>query len=188
MGQVFIIDATYSVNNAKIPLVSIYDVRNVGGSELVNFPVAFAFVSDEQESTYKWVLEQLKNLIVNSSNEKYPLFVTDKCTALMNALDVVFPASEKFLCVWHMMNNVRSGLNKGRFTNAKIKEKCISLVQEMIETKIQKDFETRFAKFKRETLDSKNITDYDHIANDEDNDFQDPLGKNQAYDYFLKKK
>ncbi|GAA5796038.1 hypothetical protein HPULCUR_001406 [Helicostylum pulchrum] len=75
MGQVFIIDATYSTNNnAKMPLVSIYGVHNLGSSKLVTFLVAFAFACNEQESTYKWVLEQLNDLIVTFSSEKHPLF------------------------------------------------------------------------------------------------------------------
>ena len=44
MGQVFIIDATYSTNNVNMPLVSVYGVHNLGAETLVTFPVAFALL------------------------------------------------------------------------------------------------------------------------------------------------
>lgn len=182
MGQVFIIDATYKTNNVKMPLVSVYGVHNLGGSTLINYPVAFAFVSNETEVTYKWVMKQFKELVVSSSEEKYPVFVTDKCTALMNALDSVFPKSKKILCVWHMMGNIRKELDKGRYVNEKIKNECISLVQKMIDTKDQSYFEECLNKFNTKSLDPNNILDYAEI-NDIDDDFEDDTSMNKAYNY-----
>lgn len=69
-----------------------------------------------------------------------PLFVTDTCMSLMNALDTVFPSSKKILCTWHMMNNVTKQLNKGNFVNNNVKQECIDFIKRMISTKNEEIF------------------------------------------------
>ncbi|KAI9243316.1 hypothetical protein EDC94DRAFT_666009 [Helicostylum pulchrum] len=142
MGQVFIIDATYSLNNACF--------HNLGASTPVTFPVVFSFVY--------------------------------KCTAFTNALDTVFPSSNKILCIWHMMNSVRSELNKGCYTSEKVNEKCISLVMKMVNTKDQDYFSKCLAEFNSKSLGPRNIIDHQDVTDYPD--FQNPVGKNKAYNYF----
>ncbi|OBZ80323.1 hypothetical protein A0J61_11628, partial [Choanephora cucurbitarum] len=128
MDQVFVIDATYKTNDRNMPLICVYGVHNLGADVLRTFPVAFAFVCDEQQVTYIWFMETLKNALGNTHLEQ-PVFVTDKCLALMEALETVFPESDKLLCIWHMMGNIKKELSKnGRFFDKKIKEEAIKLL------------------------------------------------------------
>lgn len=62
----------------------------------MTFAVAFTLVSNEQEDTYKWFLETLKQQVNMPSST---VFVTDKCNAQ-------FPGNKQLLCIWHMQNNL----------------------------------------------------------------------------------
>ncbi|KAG1470049.1 hypothetical protein G6F56_002903 [Rhizopus delemar] len=53
MGQVLIMDATYLTNNVEMPLVYINGVHNLGADKLMTFPVGYAFICDEKETTYE---------------------------------------------------------------------------------------------------------------------------------------
>lgn len=183
LGQAFAIDATYKTNNAEMRLICVHGVHNLGADKLVNFPAAFAFTTNETESTYKWFLEQFNEVVVSSSEEISPVFVTDKCTALMNGLDYVFPDSPKLLCTWHMMQNIKSEF-KFCFTNEKIKMECTSLVLKMINTKDEDHYNKYLEEFNAKCLDPDNINDYAPIVESEN--FENPINKNKAYDYFNK--
>lgn len=81
--------------------------------------MAYGFISDESEATYQWFLKRLKDVIQPNTDGSMPVFVTNKCRALMKKLDIVFPDSAKLFCIWHMMNNIRSNLIRGWFKSKK---------------------------------------------------------------------
>ena len=51
--EVMVIDANYKTNNLGMPLIGIYGVANIGQRSFKSFPVAFAWTSNEQETTYQ---------------------------------------------------------------------------------------------------------------------------------------
>lgn len=83
-----------------------------------------------------------------------------------------------------MMNNVRSEINKGRYSNEKAKNECISLIMKMLNTKDKDEYVKCLAVFNTKGLNPANIVD--HLEVTGDNDFQDSVGKNQDYNYFNK--
>lgn len=83
-----------------------------------------------------------------------------------------------------MMNNVRSDLNRGFYSNEKVKNECISLVMKMANTKDDDKYAKYLAEFNTKSLNAAKIVDCLEVTGD--NDFQDPVGKNQAYSYFNK--
>ncbi|KAG2191897.1 hypothetical protein INT47_005344 [Mucor saturninus] len=97
-GEVFIIDATYKTNNLGMPLISIQNVSQLGGKFLMSTPIAYAFVANEKTETYLWFLKAFKQAISSCSREGLTLvFVTDKCSALMNAIEQFFPTAKPCL-------------------------------------------------------------------------------------------
>ncbi|KAJ0560115.1 putative MULE transposase domain, FHY3/FAR1 family, reverse transcriptase, RNase H-like protein [Helianthus annuus] len=98
--HVLMIDATYKTNEYKLPFIQVVGVTSTHKS----FCVAHAFVSKEKKDNFLWVLEKLKELLVDCMEPRE--IVTDRDQALMNACDKVFPKASKLLCRWHISQNI----------------------------------------------------------------------------------
>ncbi|CAG8728083.1 20039_t:CDS:2, partial [Racocetra fulgida] len=108
--EVVLADATYKTNVYKLPFVNFVGISNLGVNRLQTFGIAGAWISDESEKSYIWVVEKLASLIFFDIS---PLvFVTDNDAALIGALKKVFPQSENLLCTWHVLNNFKKNLRK----------------------------------------------------------------------------
>ena len=96
-----------------MPLLEIIGVTPVGK----NFNVAVAFMRNESEEHYCWVLNNLRRLFAESVVPS--TIVTDRELGLMKALDQIFPDSYHLLCRFHINKNVElmatreMGRNKG---------------------------------------------------------------------------
>ncbi|KAJ0622547.1 putative MULE transposase domain, FHY3/FAR1 family [Helianthus annuus] len=100
LPHVLMIDATYKTNEYKLPFIQVVGVTSTHKS----FCVAHAFVSKEKKDNFLWVLEKLKELLVDCMEPR--VIVTDRDQALMNACDKVFPKASKLLCRWHISQNI----------------------------------------------------------------------------------
>jgi hypothetical protein len=87
---------------------------NIGGITSTNqtFNAGFAFLNDEREPNYTWVLTQFAEIV------RPVVIVTDRELALMNSISVVFPDSKNLICVWHINKNVLAHCKK--YFNEKI--------------------------------------------------------------------
>ncbi|CAG8738387.1 43330_t:CDS:2 [Gigaspora margarita] len=78
--QVVLIDATYKTNVYKLPFINFVGIGNLGINKLQTFGIAGAWISDESENSYIWIIKQLASLIFS---DLYPLvFVMDNDTVL----------------------------------------------------------------------------------------------------------
>lgn len=113
------IDATYKTNAHKMSLVNIVGTSNVssqnGSNQLQTFSIAAAFVNNEKEETYTWILTELRDAIWPSSTKLTmpSVIVTDNEQALRNAIESVFPESQHLLCSWHLWNTMETKLPIG---------------------------------------------------------------------------
>lgn len=117
--EAIIIDATYKTNAHKLSLVNIVGTSNTsikGGNILQTFSVAAAFVNNETEQTYNWIMEELREAVWPAdANYTLPsVMVTDNETALRNAIDNVFPEVQHLLCTWHLWNTMATKLPIGK--------------------------------------------------------------------------
>jgi hypothetical protein len=112
-SEILLIDATYKTNMWNLPLVEIVGFVPTGQ----NFHVAFAFVRDEKEIRYQWVLNCLYETLRDIRKPR--LFFTDREQALMNAIRKTFGNTKNLLCRRHIATDVHKYLtkivkNKGR--------------------------------------------------------------------------
>lgn len=113
------IDATYKTNAHKLSLVNIVGTSNAssvkGGNRLQTFAIAGAFVNNETEQTYTWILEELREAVwpVETNFRLPSVIITDNEQALRNAIDHVFPESQHLLCSWHLWNTMSTKLAIG---------------------------------------------------------------------------
>ncbi|CAI9294842.1 unnamed protein product [Lactuca saligna] len=69
------------------------------------FSIAFAFIVNEKEENYNWVLTCLKSTLDKCMHPH--IIATDRELALMNACQQVFPGATRLLCRWHITENIR---------------------------------------------------------------------------------
>ncbi|KAF0466329.1 PKS-NRPS hybrid synthetase [Gigaspora margarita] len=94
--EVVLIDATYKTNVYMLQFINIIGISNLGVNKLQTFGIASAWILDETEKLYIWVIEQLASLIFL---DIFPfIFVTNNDAALIGALRKFFPKVEHILC------------------------------------------------------------------------------------------
>ena len=98
-STVFVMDCTYKVNKFNMPLLNIVGITATNHS----FNAAFAFLSNECEASYEWVLRQFSAIVSSPT-----VIVTDRELAIMNAIKIVFPGAINILCIWHIEKNILS--------------------------------------------------------------------------------
>ena len=102
-STVLILDSTYKTNKYRLPLFEMVGVTSTDKT----FAVGFAFLECEKENNFTWALEVCRSLL-KKHVEMPQAIVTDRDTALMNAVAKVFPSSNALLCRYHITKNVRS--------------------------------------------------------------------------------
>nr|KAJ0215267.1 hypothetical protein LSAT_V11C300112960 [Lactuca sativa] len=90
--HVLIIDATYKTNKYAMPFVEIVGVTSTNKT----FNIAFAFITNEKEESYKWVLRCLRLTLEKCMQPR--IIVTERELALVNACQQVFPYATRLLC------------------------------------------------------------------------------------------
>jgi hypothetical protein len=81
-----------------------------GGNMVVQ--VGLAFIRQEREADYNWVLEFLRDIMAKESIQEPLSIVTDREIALIKALRTHFPSSRHLLCRWHVNMNVLAKTRK----------------------------------------------------------------------------
>ncbi|KAI7941408.1 hypothetical protein MJO29_013482 [Puccinia striiformis f. sp. tritici] len=101
--HVALLDATYKTNRYKLPLLHVIGQTATNKS----FAIAFCFLMYENNEGYLWAVNNLPKHVWNPDRIP-PVFITDRETALRNALAQVFPNSKRHLCAWHICTNITS--------------------------------------------------------------------------------
>jgi len=96
--EVLILDCTHKTNKYKMPLLDIVGVDACQRS----FCIAFAFLSGEDESDFRWALDRLRSMYLLCNAALPSVILTDRDLASMNAVSHCFPEAAALLCLWHV--------------------------------------------------------------------------------------
>ncbi|KAG7424273.1 PKS-NRPS hybrid synthetase [Fusarium oxysporum f. sp. raphani] len=96
------IDATYSTNCYKMPLVTVVAVF----SEKTSMPICYGLLNNEQVASFEWFLKQVSRFQRAGIISPPEVVITDKDDQLRNAIRQVFPNTQLQLCVFHINSNV----------------------------------------------------------------------------------
>ncbi|EGU81511.1 hypothetical protein FOXB_07975 [Fusarium oxysporum f. sp. conglutinans Fo5176] len=96
------IDATYSTNFYKMPLVTVVAVS----SEKTSMPICYGLLNNEQVASFEWFLKQVSRFQRVGIISPPEIVITDKDDQLCNAIRQVFPNTQLQLCVFHINSNV----------------------------------------------------------------------------------
>ncbi|XP_021996264.1 PKS-NRPS hybrid synthetase CHGG_01239-like [Helianthus annuus] len=100
----------------------IYDTRQEPKTDVVvgltstnkSFCIAHAVICKERRDNFVWVLERIKSMLHECMMPR--VIVTDRELALINACAKVFPNASRFLCRFHIEQNIckhcKQGFNK----------------------------------------------------------------------------
>lgn len=102
--EVLGVDNTYKTNRFKLYLFQVTGVTDQ--KSLANF--AFGLINTEKEEGFRWLCESLNALRIQLTVLPPTVIITDKETALKNALLGVFPLAQQQLCVFHINSNIRA--------------------------------------------------------------------------------
>ncbi|KAK1410096.1 hypothetical protein QVD17_36629 [Tagetes erecta] len=104
--HVLLIDATYQTNIYGLPFVQVVGMTSTNQS----FAVAHAFISNEKTENYAWVLRRLSDML--EKNMQPRVIVTDRELALMSACKQIFPNAHRYLCRFHIQQNILRNCKK----------------------------------------------------------------------------
>ncbi|XP_020972513.1 protein FAR1-RELATED SEQUENCE 8-like [Arachis ipaensis] len=104
-GDVLAFDSTYKKNKYQRPLVIFSGVNNHKQTTIFGF----GLVLDESVGSYKWLRE---NLLEVMCNKKPSVVVTDGCDSMKAAIKSVFPEATHRLCAWYMEKNVTANVKE----------------------------------------------------------------------------
>ncbi|KAJ0870310.1 putative transcription factor FAR family [Helianthus annuus] len=94
--------------------------KNVGmTSTNKSFTAACAVISAEKSENYLWVLQRIKSMLAGCMEPR--VILTDRDFALMNACEQVFPKAHKYLCRFHIQQNINKN-SKKKFSDKEWKE------------------------------------------------------------------
>ncbi|XP_020253274.1 protein FAR1-RELATED SEQUENCE 5-like [Asparagus officinalis] len=94
--EVMMIDCTYNTNEYDIPLLEVVGATSTDKT----FTIAYAFMRNERQENYRFVLQFIRTLFVSQVTPN--VIVTDRDYALMHAVEYVFPESRHHLCRRHI--------------------------------------------------------------------------------------
>jgi len=96
--EVILIDATYKMNQHRLPLVHIL------GQTCLNttFEIGYTWIKNEAEMDYNWVIRQFMKHAKRHGVKGIKVILTDKQSALYNACNRYTPGAAVILCRWHV--------------------------------------------------------------------------------------
>ena len=103
--EVILMDSTYRCNNRKMPLSSIMVMDGNGRGQIV----AHALLKNERQETLKSFLSTFHEL--NATAIQAKVFLVDKDFNEMAVLRSLWPESEIFLCLWHVLRAFKSRIS-----------------------------------------------------------------------------
>jgi hypothetical protein len=74
------------------------------------FYVGCAFVSDEKEDLYRWVLRELRGILYSRSIPLPTTVFSDDADSLLATLATELPETRALLCIWHIQKNIEKRL------------------------------------------------------------------------------
>ncbi|XP_057444200.1 uncharacterized protein LOC130736382 [Lotus japonicus] len=95
-------DNTYKNNKYRISLLKMVGMTSIG----FTYTIGFGYMCNEREPEVTWALQKLRGLLLRE--EGMPkVMVTDKDTALMNAVTTAYPTAAHLLCQFHIAKCVK---------------------------------------------------------------------------------
>jgi hypothetical protein len=134
-----------------------------------SFFIAFAFLPDQSEGSYRWALAQMKTIfnLIHPTISLIPGSISTDCDqALRNAISTAFPESPTLLCLWHANKNIQQHC-KGKFTSVEAYNEFFQAWLGIVQSPDIPEYQARLLQFLTEysdTLEHQECATYVHIT------------------------
>lgn len=125
--EVVLMDATYKLNDRRMPLLLMMIIDGNGESQIV---AMFIIKSENYDIVFR-MLNKFKS--VNSKHNDITTILSDKNFADRRAFKEAFPKAQLQLCIFHVLQNFNRELSTRKMSiNAETKKKVFSIMQRMV--------------------------------------------------------
>lgn len=133
-------DATYSLNDRRMPLVILLVVDGNGESQVAGF----FLVKSENTRVLNFLFERFKE--ENPKHTDVAVVITDKHISNRIVVETQFPTAVHHLCIFHVEKIFHEEITpKKRNINAQQKKACIRILTDMIYANDQERYDTLYA-------------------------------------------
>lgn len=100
--EIILCDNTYKIHRSRRPVFDFCGIT--GGNKTI--PFGLCLLAGQDEKSYTWVFEQIKDILVQEEIPMPNLLVTDRDRACLKAMEAVFPEVPRRICEWHLLKDV----------------------------------------------------------------------------------
>jgi len=112
--------------------------------------VAYALLRNERQETLRLFLSNFKEL--NSSTTQTKLFIVDKDFSEVAVLRELWPDTEVFLCLFHVLKSLKQRIASLAISQEK-KEELKNLCQDLVDSRTEDSYDDAFAKLREKAAE-----------------------------------
>lgn len=141
--EVLMFDATYSLNDRRMPLVILLIIDGNGESQIAGF----FLVKSESIASLSQMFDHFK--IENPKWDKIEVVITDKAMTNLNVVASRFPQAEHQLCIFHSKQIfLREITTKKRNINENQRSECLNIINKMIFASCQEEYDQQYERLR----------------------------------------
>jgi zinc finger SWIM domain-containing protein 3 len=134
--ELFLIDATYKLNNLRMPLYVMMVVDGNGESEIVGTFLA----ADETESTVRMMIQVFK--VNNPGHTKVKAIMSDKDFVERLVLHDELPQASMLICLFHVLRTFRREVTCEKMNiRAAQRDFCLDILQKIVYSRTSADYD-----------------------------------------------
>lgn len=139
--DLMLFDATYKLNDRRMPLAIMMIVDNNGESQIVGLFI----LKSENAQTLSQLFELFK--AENPNHSKIDVIMSDKCQAMANAFQEAFPGANHQLCIFHVAQIFQREITtQKRKITADQRDEILKLTRVMIYSKTEGEYMDQYNK------------------------------------------
>ena len=155
--EVLLLDGTYGLLSLGYVVVFIVCVDGNGKSEICGVFI----LAEETQELYEWCLNAFKHEHGDQITKYVKSWMTDKEAAIRSALETTFPHCDWYICIFHVTQIfLRTFTYENYKLDKKTKEEILRLMENMMYSKSDNDYEKYESKFMKSQEIPKEAKDY----------------------------
>ena len=109
---VMLVDGTFSTNALNLTLISMIGITNTGHS----FPAVQSFARSEAAMSFDFIFECNRDYIFTGKIPPPRVIISDQAGGIISSLPTYLPNAILQFCNWHISQNIKARLLKGKYT------------------------------------------------------------------------
>lgn len=143
-------DGTYSLNDRRLILVILLVIDGNSESQIAGL----FLVQTENAETFNALFDAFKQ--ENPEHARTEVILTDKHGANLNVIQTQFPNAAHHLCVFHVAQAMQRKITTKQCNiSAEQRKLCLDIMNKMIYSNSQQEFDDSYAELKRTNLQSE---------------------------------